>query len=1008
LRRLEIPEVISLRNWSLVRGYGAGLLALLAAVHVAGIAAEYRFDRWTAENGLPHNSVKWLIQTNDGYLWATTGSGLVRFDGLRFTVFTSSNTPGILSDRYVAYALLEARDGSIWAGTRDRGMVRYRDGVFTAFTAKDGLPDDQVLRIDQDEQGVLWVFTSKGLAHWRQDRFVPAEGPEFRGVRDPDRLGDDSRFMGLWRIQGNSWERFAHGKWSRFPVPSHVAAPKELAIKSIFEDGLGRLWYNVRDRPREYYCVCNGLLEIYRDFPPDSFVFYKDRNGGFWITDHQANTAIRKGGRTEPTTGLASPTMMRVLEDRDGEIWAATLNEGLFRRRRLMTTSLPHPSGPELVGPLLEDRNGQIWIGGVGLVKYSPGNPRVFPRRPDRINRMGPSVVTALFADADGGLWAGFQEGVARFIRERFVEQPQLSAVLKRRVTAIHRSRDGDMWIGGEDGLVRLQGETMTHFTSTSGLGGDRVTALLEDRAGGIWVGMEEGLSHFDGKRFVALNAPLRAVKSLHEDAEGGVWAGTDGHGLFLIAGARVSRFTAEQGLGSNNISQVLEDERGFLWLGTSSGLVRVRKQELQSLAQGSLAQATSTQLGIRDGLLDAHFDTPGQPSAIKSRTGKLWFASHGAITIIDPAEVPVWTAPLPVYIEECAVEDKAVPCRSGLVLQPSERNLEIRYTAINYYRPEENRFRYRLLGLDSHWTETGARRTAYLSRLPAGEYEFEVTAANGSGVWPDNGPRLKIVVLPPFYSTWWFRAAGILTLILGIMAAFHYRMRTMKQAHALQQAFSRRLIATQESERQRIAAELHDGLGQRLVIIQNLALLQLRASAENGNGAAGHLEGISNEASVAIREMREISYDLRPYQLDILGLTKAIEGVIRTVGTASEIAFSSTIDNIDDLLPSDSQINFYRIVQECLNNIVKHSAATEASVVIACGDGRIQMTIKDNGKGFTPGSASAQPDSGGFGLIGISERAQLLGGAAEFRSAPGAGVQVTVEINVKTSRDGA
>jgi signal transduction histidine kinase len=233
---------------------------------------------------------------------------------------------------------------------------------------------------------------------------------------------------------------------------------------------------------------------------------------------------------------------------------------------------------------------------------------------------------------------------------------------------------------------------------------------------------------------------------------------------------------------------------------------------------------------------------------------------------------------------------------------------------------------------------------------------------------------------------------------MLGIMAAFQYRMRAMKQAHALQQAFSRRLIATQESERQRIAAELHDSLGQRLVIIRNLALLQLRSHAENG-AADTQLEGISNEASVAIREIREISYHLRPYQLDILGLTKAIEGTIRTVGAASGIVFSSTIDNIDDLLPSDSRINFYRIVQECLNNIVKHSEATEASIVIAGGDGRIRMTIKDNGKGFTPGSASAQPDTGGFGLIGISERAQLLGGVAEFRSSPGAGAQVTIEI---------
>jgi len=173
-----------------VRGIGSGFLArspeiarfsfLLVAVSVAGIAAEYRFDSWTTENGLPHNSMKWLIQTRDGYLWASTGSGLVRLRRPPLRRFHLQQYPGILSDRYVSFALLEARDGSLWAGTRDRGVVRYKEGAFTTLTARDGLPDDQILRIDEDAQGVLWVFTSKGLAQWRQDRFVPVDAPEFR------------------------------------------------------------------------------------------------------------------------------------------------------------------------------------------------------------------------------------------------------------------------------------------------------------------------------------------------------------------------------------------------------------------------------------------------------------------------------------------------------------------------------------------------------------------------------------------------------------------------------------------------------------------------------------------------------------------------------------------------------------------------------------------------------------------------------------------------------------
>lgn len=216
--------------------------------------------------------------------------------------------------------------------------------------------------------------------------------------------------------------------------------------------------------------------------------------------------------------------------------------------------------------------------------------------------------------------------------------------------------------------------------------------------------------------------------------------------------------------------------------------------------------------------------------------------------------------------------------------------------------------------------------------------------------------------------------------------------------------------MASQESERKRIAGELHDSLGQRLVIIKNLALmfLQAPASTSASRGDALHpIEEISAEASHALGEVREISYNLRPYQLDRIGLTKALEALARTAAASSSITFRADIDDVDHFFAAESEINFYRIVQESVTNIVKHSQASRASLRVQRDPERLRLVVHDDGKGFTPDAANSAPHAGGFGLIGISERAQLLGGAAVIQSAPGEGTTIIIEIDSRGLRNG-
>jgi signal transduction histidine kinase len=343
------------------------------------------------------------------------------------------------------------------------------------------------------------------------------------------------------------------------------------------------------------------------------------------------------------------------------------------------------------------------------------------------------------------------------------------------------------------------------------------------------------------------------------------------------------------------------------------------------------------------------------------------------------------------------------------LRVPPRGSNVEISYTAPNFINATQTRFKYRLEGLDSEWVDAGGRRIAYYSHLPPGDYVFHVIAANSDGVWNREGKTLAITVLAPFYETGWFQILLLLSLGALVAISWRYRVSQLQQAQVAQQAFSRQLIASQEAERKRIAAEMHDSLGQRLVVIKNLAYLMLRSKkgAAADDSDAQTLTEISDEASSAIAETREISYNLRPFQLDRLGLTKAIEAMVRTTGIASAIRFTSELDNIDDVFPEDLRINFYRIVQESLGNIMKHAQATEVTLRIKRSVESVILTIEDNGRGFTPDERRPQPSRSGFGLTGMGERARLLGGDLKVRSIQGKGTTVLFEIPLRKKHSG-
>jgi signal transduction histidine kinase len=389
----------------------------------------------------------------------------------------------------------------------------------------------------------------------------------------------------------------------------------------------------------------------------------------------------------------------------------------------------------------------------------------------------------------------------------------------------------------------------------------------------------------------------------------------------------------------------------------------------------------------------------------MKAPDGRLWFPTMGGVVVIDPNAVRLNTSAPPVVIEEVRRGGDAVDFAAGLEIPAGTSAFEIRYTAPSFVDPDQIAFRYRLDGLDDDWIDARDRRAAVYHRVPPGRYRFNVIAANNDGVWNRQGAVLDIVVFPPLWRTWWFIVLASATSGSVLFLAYQRRVSRLRREHAVQQAFSRQLIDSLEHERRRISNEMHDSLGQDLSVIKVRAR-RGREMLDGDDDARQELDEIGSLAEKTSAGLKEIAYGLRPYQLDKVGLSGTIEGMIERIGRSCGIAFDTRIANVDDLFAADSTIHIYRIVQESVSNIVKHSQARRASVSIDRRGNRVDITIRDDGRGIgaTP-DAVLDPSGTSFGIMGMRERARLAGGNLEVRSTPGAGTSVVATFTIEESR---
>jgi ligand-binding sensor domain-containing protein/signal transduction histidine kinase len=946
---------------------------------------------WLTENGLPQNTVHSIAQTRDGYVWIGTEEGLARFDGVRFTVFDLRNTPQLKSN-YIR-TLLADRRGALWIGTA-QGLIRMLDGKFTAFTTNEGLPSDTIQAVYEDREGNLWVATANGLGLFKGGALTTFTTKERLIGGSIQALFEDAEGA-LWIGTPYGLGRLKDGKFVNYTVRDGLGSN---SVRSIQQDRDGRLWFGTLVGLTSF---SDGRFTTYttRDGLPNDRIISLHADGEGSLLIGTAQGLCRLSGRrftgVSAGNGLSTSTILSLFEDLEGNLWIGTESSGLslLKDTKFTTYTVGDGLSSNLVKSIYEDRGGNTWIGtdGGGLNVLRDGRLTVYTTSAG----LSSNIVLALFADEAGSLWAGTPDGLNRFNRGKFTTYTSADGLANNDVRSICADHRGNLWIGTRGGLSRMKDGVFRTYTEADGLPNDLIATIYEDAKGSLWIGTFGGLSRFRNEEFTTLTTKdglsSDAVISLYEDSDGTLWIGTNGGGLNRLKEGQLTAYTTRNGLLDDFVYRVLEDGEQNLWLSCRKGIFHISKKELDDFASGTIASIAPVAYGTADGMMTRECSGGGDPAGWRGRDGKLWFPTIKGVAMIDPERIKVNEQAPPVVIEQIRIDDQSIAPSEKIALPPGKTRFDFYYTAPSFVAPEKVRFKYKLEGFDKDWIDSGTRRIAYYTNLRPGTYTFRVIACNNDGVWNQTGSSFALYLQPHFYQTYWFYVVGVLGLALIVWQIYRLRLRGMEAQFAAVLA-----------ERTRIAREIHDNLAQEMAGISVQLELVARTMPPGAETARTHLDRVRLLIRHGIAEARRYVWELRSPALENNDLPTALSETARRLTNETAIQAQVEVNGTFRPLARLVEDNLLRIGQEAMNNAVKHAQAKRIFVNLVFDARRVQLSVRDDGRGFD-NQVAGNGRAGHFGLIGMRERAEQIGGTLSIHSSEGSGTEVVADVPISS-----
>ncbi len=978
--------------WFILAGIAAGLCSSGTALALNpnhGIT-QYRHRIWQGQPGLSLTSIYVVKQTRDGYLWLGTLSGVVRFDGARFSPVPALQQAS-LGDIWIR-DMEEDSAGNVWMTANDFSLIRAGQGGVKVFTEEDGLPTKEFSCVFPGPGGEIWSCIANGVVRFRGDQSdvyqdaAPFTTRPTAGCRAADgkvwfgggsllKSWDGTRFSQqvlrsvtgdlsihslvctddeLWIATAKGLVRLKGAQESVYTTKDGLA---DNVILSLASGSNGDMWAGTR---KGFSRIRKGVIESFGSSEGLSqntvYALSEDREGSLWVGTKNGLNQFLDGAATRYTRneGLPGENMGAILEDRRGNLWAGTLDGGLARfdgQRFSPVASLASGS----ITTLAESGDGALWAGtDRGLNRLQDGQVR----ETYGVAQGLPSpAIRSLFRDSGGNLWAGTQKGVALFREGRFVSPPALAKDLAGPIASIGETRDGTMLFAVEHGSV---------FLFKNGR-----LRKLEDNS-------------------PAPRLPFQDVTSIYTDPEGVVWMGANGGGLGMWRDGKLSRFLVRDGLYDNEIYGFVPDAKDRLWMACSNGFFWVTRADLFKYASGKVQKVTSSPYSPLDGLKTVQ-GTPGvQPVGVRAKDGRVWFSSTAWLMAFAP-DLGIRNLPPPVTIEEVTVNGSSIEGGHALDLEADQNSVAFRYTALTFIAPGRLNFRYILEGYDKNWTDAGARREAFYTNLPPGKFRFRVGACDGMVPCNETASALQFEILPHVYQRAWFIPLCVAALGLLVWITHRFRVRQLRAQFVLVLA-----------ERSRIARELHDTLIQGFSgITMQMQAFTSRLRTSEDRQALGE---IIRDAGICLQETRRSVAGLRAGTASSSGLAAAISDAAHQLTQERDLRLKLHLDDRHQQLPAEVKYNLLCIVQEAITNSIKHSGAHTVEVTLACSPQDLRVSIRDDGRGFTRGSNGANgggADGGHYGLVGMRERASQIGAEFELSSTPGLGTRVSVRVPV-------
>jgi len=966
-------------RWALIGIVLAGLVTDARALDPNRLPSQYVREQWTTEPRFPGGVVNGIAQTADGYLWIGTDRGLIRFDGFNFKP-VSLTSIAIASNVSILQLLTDA-GGKLWIRL-GADLVSQKDGKFESVRYDHGA----ITALSKDNHGgVLVSDIEQGTYRFTADD-VQKLGPSSPPVISMAETADGKVWLGtlgdgLFFLTGGRATNVNAGLPDR-KINSLLPIGEELWVGT--DTGLYR-----------------GNGKAFRRIELPSFLgnvqvlsLLRDRDSNMWVGTTRGLLRINAKGISfsEENELRGDGGINALFEDREGNLWiGGARGVGRVRDSAFVTYSSVSDRRFEHNGPVYVDLEGRTW--------FAPGRGGLYFLQNGHVQPVTSIPVNEVIYSISGWgdvVWAGRQRGgITRLQFRNGAIQTQsytkANGLAQNSAYAVYESRDGSVWAGTLNGGVsKFKDGHFTTYTTTNGLASNTVSSILETRDGAMWFATPRGLSSFSNGQWRTYTTveglPSPEVNCLFEDSSGTLWSGTSA-GLASFASNRFQVPHESPDVLREQIVGMAEDKSGRFWIATSDHVLRVPRDKLLS---GVVKAVDAREYDRTDGLQSTE-GVKRSRSVVSDSAGRIWFSLSSGLSVVDPSQITDYSVPALPHIEAITSDNNTANLAASVRIPPSPRRITFEYTGLSLAGPGRVRFRYFLEGFDSSWSQPVSAREAVYTNLGPGSYRFRLVASNSEGQWSESEATVDFEVEPTVWQTWWFRTSSAALILLLVWFLYRYRL------HQLAKEFSIRLEERLE-ERERIARDLHDTL---LQSVQGLILKFHAVATEMGREepARKALEKTLDRADEVLAEGRDRLRNLRATSIPFGGLPAAFERVAEETPQGADATFKTVVEGrVRELHPMVRE-ECYWIGREAVVNALTHSNGRKVEVEITYDPRQFRLRVRDDGRGIDPKVLEEGGRSDHWGLQGMRERAQKIGGQLKLWSRPETGTEVELII---------